>query len=247
MDPASTAGRRWWHAAAVALLSLPWTPAASALDVSQRIALPAPIPDGVLEVSGRRLHLPPGHWVLTGQRELETVGSAHGAEVWGHGVSAWATLVEQGRLRAIVWLSLPVQDMRNVRRDSAGCASGESAIERLDLSSQLSRPECLAVYGERDLQSAVATRSPNTLKWLARKRVADPGALVRFVYKLRSESSYGSFAIVLPTGPFDSDDEARHWALGLRDALRAFLEHRTSEASVPPLPSLESSGNAMAR
>ncbi|HEY9027358.1 MAG TPA: hypothetical protein VIP05_23905 [Burkholderiaceae bacterium] len=211
------------------------------------MSLPARIADGVLEAGGRSLRLPPGHWVLTGRGEVETVGHARGGDAWGQGVSAWATLVDHGRLRAIVWLSLPLQDFARVRAGAPGCAENDAAIERLNLSNQLSKPECLAVYGERDLQSALAIRSPNTLKWLVRHHVADPGPLVRFVYKLRSDSSYGSFALLLPTGPFDSDDEARRWALGLRDSLRAFLEHRTSEARVPALPGETSSGSASAR
>lgn len=229
------------------LLAVPQSPAAHALDVSQPRVLPAAIDDGVLAVGDRRLHLPPGRWVLTGRGEVETVGHARGGDAWGRGVSAWATLVENGHLRAIVWLGLPLQDFRNVRPGAPGCADNDAAIERLNLSSALSTPECLAIYGERSVQSALEKRTPHTLKWLAKRHVADPGPLVRFVYKLRSESSYGSFALVLPTGPFDSDDEARRWALGLRETLRPFLEHRTSEASLPALPGATSSGAAPVR
>jgi hypothetical protein len=229
------------------LLAVALAPAARALDVSQKLAWPAPIDDGVLEVGDRRLHLPPGHWVLTGRREVDTVGQARGGDAWGRGVSAWATLVENGHLRAIVWLGLPLQDLRNVREGRHGCADNDATIERLNLSGQLSKPECLAVYGERNLQSALGTRTPHTLRWLSKRHVADPGPLVRFVYKLRSESSYGSFMLVLPTGPFDSDEEARRWALGLRESLRPFLEHRTSEATVPALPGATSSGAAPVR
>jgi len=235
------------RAAVVALIAAQVPKAALALDVSRKMSLPARIADGVLEAGGRSLRLPPGHWVLTGRGEVETVGHARGGDAWGQGVSAWATLVDHGRLRAIVWLSLPLQDFARVRAGAPGCAENDAAIERLNLSNQLSKPECLAVYGERDLQSALAIRSPNTLKWLVRHHVADPGPLVRFVYKLRSDSSYGSFALLLPTGPFDSEDDARRWALGLRDSLRAFLEHRTSEARVPALPGETSSGSASAR
>jgi len=229
------------------LLAAPLAPAAAALDVSQPLDLPVAIDDGVLAVGDRRLHLPPGHWVLTGRGEVETMGHARGGDAWGRGVSAWATLVEDGRLRAIVWLGLPLQEFRHVRTEAPGCADNDATIERLNLSSQLSKPECLAVYGERSVQTALEKRTPHTLKWLAKRQVADPGPLVRFVYKLRSESSYGSFGLVLPTGPFDSDDEARRWALGLRESLRPFLEHRTSEASVPALPGATSSGAALAR
>jgi len=239
--------RRRLRASLFVLLAAPLAPAADALDVSRQLALPAAIDDGVLAVGDRRLHLPPGHWVLTGRGEVETIGYARGGDTWGRGVSAWATLVENGHLRAIVGLGLPLQDFRNVRPGAQGCADNDATIERLNLSSQLSRPECLAVYGERSLQSALEKRTPHTLKWLAKRHVADPGPLVRFVYKLRSESSYGSFALVLPTGPFDSDDEARRWALGLRESLRPFLEHRTAEASVPALPGATSSGATPAR
>lgn len=244
---ASFGPRRVARAALVALLAVSALPLAQALDVSQKLVLPVPIADGVLEAGDRRLHLPPGRWVLTGRGAVETVGYARGGDAFGQGVSAWATLVEDGQLRAIVWLGLPLQDFRSVRPASPGCADNDATIGRLDLSRQLSKPECLAVYGERSLASALEKRSPHTLAWLAKRHVADPGPLVRFVYKLRSESSYGNFALLLPTGPFDSDDEARRWALGLRESLRPFLEHRTTEASVPALPGATSSGAATAR
>lgn len=239
--------RRAWCAATLALLWAGFVPAACALDVSQPTAVPTPIADGVLEVGGRRLQLSPGDWVLTGWSEHTTTGFARGGDTWGRGVSAWASLVENGHLRAIVWLALPVQDFRGVTGNSGGCASLAGTIERLNLSNQFSKPECLAVYGERDLQSTLEKRSPYTLSWLRRQGIAETGPLVRFVYLLRSESSYGALAIVLPTGPFESDDDARRWALGMRDSTRSFLEHRTSEGRLPALPSLQSSGSAMAR
>jgi hypothetical protein len=249
MDPAPASFGPWRVARAtlVALLAATGPRHALALDVSQKLVLPVPIADGVLEAGDRRLRLPPGRWVLTGRGAVGTVGFARGGDEFGQGVSAWATLVEDGHLRAIVWLGVPLQDFRNVHPASPGCADSDATIERLNLSNQLSKPECLAVYGERSLESALEKRSPHTLKWLAKHHVADPGPLVRFVYKLRSESSYGNFALLLPTGPFDSDDEARRWALGLRESLRPFLEHRTSEASVPALPGATSSGAASAR
>jgi len=248
MDPAP-ASIGPWRAARATVVALLAGPAmqAHALDVSQKLALPAAITDGVLEAGDRRLHLPPGRWVLTGRGAVETIGYARGGDAFGQGVSAWATLVEDGHLRAIMWLGLPLQDFRSVHPASPGCADNDATIARLNLSNQLSKPECLAVYGERSLESALDKRSPHTLQWLARQHVADPGPLVRFVYKLRSESSYGNFALLLPTGPFDSDDEARSWALGLRESLRSFLEHRTTEASVPALPGATSSGAASAR
>jgi len=88
-----------WVVAALFALT---TPHAAALDVSRKLAVPVPIADSVLEVGGRRLRLPPGRWVLTGRGEVETVGYARGGDAWGRGVSAWATLVEDGRLRAPV-------------------------------------------------------------------------------------------------------------------------------------------------
>jgi hypothetical protein len=236
-----------WRALAAALLSLPFAPSACALDVTDRTAVPAPIPDGVIEIGGRRLHLPPGNWMLTGWSEHTTSGYARGGDTWGRGVSAWATLVENGHLRAIVWLALPVQDFKAVTGNGEGCRSQEGTIERMNLSRQLSKPECLAVYVDHDAQAILERRSPYTLRWLVKQKLGETGPLVRFVYGLRSEWSYGAMNLVLPTGPFDSDDDARRWALGLRDATRAFLEHRTSEATLPALPSLESSGNAMAR
>jgi hypothetical protein len=251
MNPSRQASRqrpgRLWRATAITVLALPWAPAAQAIDVSQRTAVPTPIADGALEIGGRRLHLPPGDWVLTGWSEYTTTGYARGGDTWGRGVSAWATLVEHGRLRAIVWLSLPVQDFRAVSGNSAGCTRDVGTIERLNLSSQLSKPECLAVYGERDLQSAIEKRSPYTLRWLVGQGLADTGPLVRFAYMLRSEWSFGALSLVLPTGPFESDEDARRWALGMRDAMRTFLEHRSSEGQLPALPDAASNGDAVRR
>jgi hypothetical protein len=236
METASACVRCCGGLAAVVAATLFAGAPAHALDISRPIALPARVTDGVLQVGPRRLRLPSGDWVLTGQSFEETVGGRGGAERHGEGVHAWAALMRGGELRALVWLGLPLEDFPHVHHRRRNTCTDDDSIERLDLSKTLTQPECLGVYGHRDLQAPLGARSPRTLEWLRERHAADPGPVVRFVYKIRTDNSYGGVSMIMPTAPFAADEEASRWARGLRDACRPLFEGRIQEARLPEVP-----------
>lgn len=207
-----------------------------AMDLSHPVAVPAPVSDGVLQVGSRRLHLPAGSWVLTAHHVDETFGRMRGRELTGHGISVWAVLVEDGRLSALVWLSLPIEDYQHVHRIGHNTCTEADSIERLDLTKTLTQPECLGVYGHHDLAGPMSTRNPGTMAWLHDHHVPDPGPIVRFVYKIRTDGTYGDVMLVTPTAPFAADEEATRWARLLREACRPMFEGRATDCTVPPLP-----------
>jgi hypothetical protein len=227
--------RRAAAAAGIAAALLSAAPAA-ALDLSKPLALPAPVADGVLEAGQRRLRLPAGDWVLTALAREETIGRRGGTERRGEGVAAWAALVQDGELRALVALALPLEDFPNVHRQGAPGCTDEDSIERLDLSRTLTRPECLGVYGHRDLGAWLGARTPRTLAWLRGQGVADSVPVVRFAYRIRTDGTYGGVSVILPTAPFAADEEATRWARGLRDAMEPLLTGRAGEARLPAAP-----------
>jgi hypothetical protein len=159
-----------------------------------------------------------------------------GRELTGAGISVWAALAEDGQLRALLWLSMPVEDFPHVHRIGHNACTEEDSIERLDLTKTLTQPECLGVYGHRDLAGPMATRNQKTMAWLAGRHVPDPGPVVRFVYKIRTDGTYGDVMLVTPTAPFTEDAEATRWARLLREACRPLFEGRATDASLPPLP-----------
>jgi len=207
-----------------------------ALDLARPPALPAPVTDGVLQVGARRVILPAGDWVLTAVNTEETIGRGRRGPRYGQGISAWAVLVEGGTLRAIVWLGLPLEDFAREHRARGNGCTDDDSIERVDLSAAPTQPECLGVYGHRDLAAPLGARTPRTLAWLQARGAADPGAVVRFVYKRRSDDSYGGVSLILPATPFGADEEASRWSRGLRDACRPLFEGRAAEARLPPIP-----------
>lgn len=173
--------------------------------------------------------------MLTDRRLEETTGRLRRSEQQGEGVTAWAALVEDGRLRALAWVALPLRDFPNVHRLQRNGCSEADKIERFHFSRRLTQPECLGVYGQADLAEALASRSLPPLAWL-RERGVDRGPVVRFVYKLRGDGSYGQVVLMSPTAPFESDEDASRWALGLRDACRPVFDgHGLCE--LPQLPS----------
>jgi len=210
-----------------------------ALEITRDIALPVVVADGVLQIGERRLHLPAGRWVLTGGAPHPTEGKAmKGRDRYGEGFDAWATLVEDGQLRALVWLGLPFADFPREHRIGGNDCVEDGSIERLRLSDNPRLPECLGVYGYETLAALMANRSPRTVAWLRQRGIPDPGTVVRFVYKLRTDDGYGGVAMVLPAAPFASDDDARRWVGQLREACRPLFEGRAPDASLPPLPRL---------
>jgi hypothetical protein len=201
--------------------------------------VPSDLPDRTVQVAQRRLHLPPGHWVLVAREDVVTEGGRSGkrrAAPEGTGLQAWIAREDAGRLAALVWLSLPLQDFPGVHhRGDTGCPD-EDGIERADLSPNPKRPDCLRVYGHRDMRRTLANRSAALVAWMGRAQVATDDAMVRFIYRERSDGAYGGISLYLPTPNFESDEVASAWARRLRDACQPLFEGRVSDAELPPMP-----------
>ena len=200
--------------------------------------------DLTAQVNSRRLHLPPGHWVLVGQHEVETSGKKNRA---GFGIEAWLAQTDGGALRALMRLSLPLEDYPRVHAATGNRCPEEDGIQRADLSPNPDLPECLGIYGHRDLLEAVASRSPGVVAWMTQAGIANPGAVVRFTYRQRTDNSYGGISLFLPTAHFDSDEAATAWARQLRAACRPLFESSSGDATLPPPPAAPAADPPAAR
>ena len=200
--------------------------------------------DLTAQVNSRRLHLPPGRWVLIARREVETTGKQHRS---GSGIEAWLAQMEAGELRALVHLSLPLEDYPRVHAAQGNRCPEEDGIQRADLSPNPDLPECLGIYGHRDLLEAVASRSPGVVAWMTQAGIANPGAVVRFTYRQRTDNSYGGISLFLPTAHFDSDEAATAWARQLRAACRPLFESSSGDATLPPPPAAPAADPPAAR
>ncbi len=205
---------------------------AGATDVA-KAPLPSDIADGIVQVAQRRLHLPPGHWVLVARAEVETFGKKQRS---GTGLQAWIARDDDGRLGAMMKLSLPLEDFPNVHQQTENRCPEEDGIQKADLSDNPTRPECLGIYGHRDFAQAMVVRSGPVLAWMEKANVANPGSVVRFTYRERTDYSYGGISLFLPTAHFESDEVATAWANRLRDACRPLFEGRVRDADLPNPP-----------
>jgi hypothetical protein len=218
--------------ACVAVVLAAATFAADATDLA--VAKPhTRLDDLTAQVNSRRLHLPPGHWVLVARREVETTGKQHRA---GAGIEAWLAQTQGGALRALVHLSLPLEDYPRVHTPTGNRCPEEDGIQRADLSPNPGLPECLGIYGHRDLLEAMASRSQGVVAWMDKAGIANPGAVVRFTYRQRTDNSYGGITLFLPTAHFESDEVASAWARQLRAACAPLFESSSGEATLPSTP-----------
>ena len=205
---------------------------AGATDLAS-VPVPSDIGDLTLQVAQRRLHLPPGHWVLVARTQVPTMGKRNAS---GTGIQAWIARADAGRLNALLWVSLPEQDFANVHHQFNNRCPEEDGIERADLSGNPNLPECLGVYGHRDMTQAIAARSDAVLGWLVRSRIASDGPMVRFTYRQRTDFSYGGISLFVPTQHFENEGDSSGWAKQLREACRPLFEGRAHDATLPPLP-----------
>jgi hypothetical protein len=220
--------------AVATILAATLAPASHATDIVA-VATPADLVDQVAQVGARRLHLPPGHWVLIARDEVETTGKRGRT---GLGLEAWIAREDAGELRALLHVSLPEQDFPRVHHQGNNRCPEEDGIQRADLSTSPELPECLGIYGHRSMKDALASRSLAVLAWMRQHGVADPGSMVRFTYRQRSDGSYGGVSLFLPTAHFESDAVAAAWARDLRAACAPMFEGRARDAALPALPAL---------
>jgi hypothetical protein len=234
-SPAEDAVRRSRRAVAIAALAMAaWTPGSSlAIDIVAAHA-PADVPDGVLQIGGRKLQLPPGDWRLVQRDEFEVHASRHMRSVDAYG--AWVVLLEGRRFRGIVHLSLPVADAPQVGRGRGNPCESDNDILRVDLSRGKPGSECLAVFGHHDLARSLQRRASRAVDWMLDHGVTglDTGVQISYVRKL--DGSFGHVDVFLPAEDFESDTEASQWATTLREALEPFLDETADSARLPALP-----------
>ncbi len=229
------------EAAAAALLAL-LAGAAGATDIAAA-PVPSDLPDLTIQVAKRRLHLPPGHWVLVARTQVDTVGRKFNrTHMTGSGVQAWFAREDAGRLLAVMWLSLPLQDYPGAHHQGDANCPDENGIDRADVSDDPKRPDCMRVQGHRDMRAALSARSPAMLDWMAANKVTSEGAMVRFTYRYRGDDAYGGVSLFVPTAHFDSEAATTEWVKQLRDACRPLFEGRERDASLPPLPEPATAG-----
>jgi hypothetical protein len=223
------------HAAAAVLLAALAT-GAGATDIATA-PVPSDLRDLTVQVARRQLHLPPGHWVLVARTEVPTVGrKIRKSQSTGSGLQAWIAREDGGRLAALMWLSLPLQDYPGVHHQGDANCPDENGIDREDMSDDPKRPDCMRVQGHHDMGKALLTRSVDVLAWLASTRTASDDPMVRFTYRYRGDGSYGGISLYLPTVHFENEASTTAWVKQLRDACRPLFEGRIDDARLPPLP-----------
>ena len=207
-------------------------PRALALDVTTA-AVPAEITDASLQIGRHKLDLPPGRWFLA-QSDHHEIG--HGREKT-EAYDAWAVAVDGPKVRMVVKISLPANDVPRARRWVLNPCTAPEGILRDDLSGGVGQPECLAIFGHEHLRGVLQRRATPVARWIASHSALDPSTgAVEFTYMKRTEQSFGALRIFMPTDSFAADDDARKWAASLRDAMEPLFDGEASEVRLPAIP-----------
>ncbi len=201
---------------------------------------PLMVTDGSLQIGLRKLHLPPGEWILVGRRVHSLMGTPRQVD----GVDAWLVRLDRARFNLAIHVSLPTVDGPGVHEWGRDPCASDDNILRQDLSRGLTLPECLAIIGHRDMEAALVGIAPGVQRWLETRRLLAAGPVVQFAYRERSSGTYGAVSLYFAAECFPGDDDARQWAHGLREALRPFFEGRQLDADLPPGPTADGSCQA---
>ncbi|MEP6505273.1 MAG: hypothetical protein ABJD97_18205 [Betaproteobacteria bacterium] len=212
---------------------------AAAVD-AVRAEPPVAVPDGTLRIGLRTLHLPPGDWLLVGQRVRSLMVTPRQID----GVDAWLVRLDRGRFNLAIHVSLPTVDGSGVHEWGQDPCASDDNILRQDLSRGLTLPECLAIVGHRDMQAALVGLAPGVQRWLETRHLLVAGPVVQFAYRERASGTYGAVSLYFAAECFPGDDDARQWARGLRDAFQPFFEGRQLDADLPPGPTADGACHA---
>ncbi len=196
---------------------------------------PLAVADGSLQIGSRTLRLPSGEWILVGRRVRSLMVTPRQVD----GVDAWLVRLDRARFNLAIHVALPTVDGPGVHEWGQNPCASDDNILRQDLSRALTLPECLAIVGHRDMQAALVGIAPGVQRWLEARRLLATGPVVEFAYRERSSGTYGAVSLYFAAECFPSDDDARKWAHGLRQALRPFFEGRQLDADLPPGPTAD--------
>jgi hypothetical protein len=219
--------RRAWLGAWLAAPS-----AACALDLATA-EVPAAIPDRQVTAGPRTIHLPDGDW-----RELDhyVLEASAGARV-SQADSAFIARIEHGTIGVAGRIVLLRSDMpvRSWRDQPCG---GVEDIYVKDYSPTINFKDCVVVRSERvkDMSELLGRTFPKAVAWIAEQHMALPDTAIRIRYARYSTNTYGIVDLFVPTAYFDSEASAIAWSEGLRNNLRAVLEHRETDGTLPALP-----------
>ncbi len=194
---------------------------------------PVEITDGEVSIGPRTLHLPPGRWFYVDHQEKQVTGSGY-ARAPSVDDTAFLLRVEHGEATLAVRLGLLRSDLVAPSWNFTCLAPG--TIYFKDRTAVPGSADCLHVGDRRDARSAIEGWSPTGAAWLAAQGITPTGALVFVRYHRFGPNSHGMIALLIPTEHFESETAVSAWAESLRDALKPWFEHRSSQASLPPLP-----------
>jgi hypothetical protein len=73
-------------------------------------------------------------------------------------------------------------------------------------------------------------------QWLKAQSIPVPGTSYEVVYSKYGRNDYGRLRVFVPAQAVENDEEMVAWAKQLPDLLRGFMEKRSNEVKLPPIP-----------
>jgi hypothetical protein len=194
----------------------------------------AAMPDSMLQIGGRRLHLPPGHWTLVTRFEF----SAGAWRTQTPAYTAWAVRIEDNEFRMAVAVSLPTRRLLGINRWGPDpCLRRKELIFQRTLSSSLATPECLSLEGSLGFMQYIRYTNMQVADWFEDHKFKDIDGLIHILYTKNYNTTFGRVSVVLPIQAFESDVEAIRWANTLPGILGPFIDADVDDATLPePAP-----------
>lgn len=216
-------------AAAFALLVTPGARATNAADWHYAMEMP----DSMLQIGSRKLHLPPGHWTLVERGEFTSTAFRSASTTY----TVWAVRIENNAFTMGVTLSLPMQRLININRWGPDpCVQRSNLIHQKILSNSAAFPECLSIEGSLSfLQYLRYTNMPVSV-WFEGHKFEDTDGLVHILYTKNHNTTFGRVSVFLPTKAFGSDVELVRWAESLPRVLGPFIDNDVDDATLPAPP-----------
>lgn len=215
---------------------------------AQALEIPGTLPakavaDQKLTIGDRTLALPAGQWTYIAQAQWSTTqGPPPRSPVY----AAYAMDVQDGRMRGGIVLELPSRTTLAADWKADSCKT-HAPLYMHDFGSNWRLPECLQIFQRPGhLLGLQADFYGQAQKWVQAQPVRLPGAVYEVVYTKYARNDYGRIRVFVPAQAVANDEEMVAWAQKLPDALRSFLEKRSTDAQLPALPALPAEAAASA-
>lgn len=219
---------RWLCALGLAALAVP----AFAIDVTA--GPPAqPVADKQLSIGARTLQLPDGNWTYVAQAQWSVKrGPPPRLAVF----AAYALDVQAGHMRAGVVLEMPARSVAGADWDAETCKLRNPLFSD-SFGSNWKESECLQVFQRAGhLLGTQGEFYIQAQQWLQAQSISPPGAAYEVVYTKYGRNDYGRVRVFVPAQAVENDEEMIAWAKQLPDLLRGFMEKRSTEVKLPPIP-----------